>query len=84
MKIKVENAGLKVEFRQKHELTCPDELVCAFDTDPDLRAAFEALTPERQRAYVVHFTGAKQSKTRARRIEKCVPKILEGRGLADR
>ena len=82
--IEVEKAGLTVEFREKHELVYPDELVDAFDANPDLRAAFEALSPGRQRGYVLHFCGAKQPKTRAGRIEKCAPRILEGKGLADR
>ncbi len=82
--IEVEKAGLKVEFRAKHELVYPDELVDALDANPDLRAAFEALTPGRRRAYVLHFSGAKQAKTRAARIEKCVARILANRGLTDR
>jgi uncharacterized protein YdeI (YjbR/CyaY-like superfamily) len=53
------------------------------DSDPDLRAAFEALTPGRQRGYLVHFSSAKQSATREARIEKCLPKILAGKGLLD-
>jgi uncharacterized protein YdeI (YjbR/CyaY-like superfamily) len=82
--IALEDAGLKVEFTQKHELQYPDELTSRLAGDPDLSAAFDALTPGRRRAYVMHFAGAKQSATRAARIEKCVDAILAGRGLNDR
>jgi len=82
--IEVEKAGLKVDFKQKNELVYPEELQNKFDEDPALEAAFETLTPGRQRGYILHFSGAKQSKTRVSRIEKCIPKIFEGKGFHDR
>ncbi|MFT3924288.1 MAG: YdeI/OmpD-associated family protein [Myxococcales bacterium] len=81
--IAVEEAGLKVDFKEKHELELPDELTNRLAGDPDLSAAFDGLTPGRRRAYVLHFTAAKQSATRATRIEKCVERILAGKGLND-
>ena len=66
--IEVEQAGLEVDFKAKRELVFPVELVDAFDENPDLGAAFDALTPGRQRAYVLHFSGAKKPATRATRI----------------
>lgn len=82
--VDVEKAGLKVDFKAKRELELPQELTEVFDRDPKLADAFHALTPGRQRGYVLHFTQAKQSKTRAARIEKCIPNILAGKGLNDR
>lgn len=82
--IDVEKAGLAVDFREKHELTYPEEFQLTLDGHPALKAAFEALTPGRQRGYILHFSGAKQSSTRVSRIEKCIPSILEGKGLNDR
>lgn len=81
--IEVEKAGLEVPLREKRQLVPPDELLDAFDETPDLKAAFDALTPGRQRAYMLHFSGAKRSATRAARIAKCVPRILAGKGLTD-
>lgn len=81
--IEVEKAGRKVELR-KDDLVFPDELVDRFDENPDLRTAFEALTPGRQRGYVLHFSQPKQSRTRVSRIDKCEPRILDGKGLHDR
>ena len=78
-----EEAGLKVDF-PKDDLDYPAELVDRLDADPDFRAAFEALTPGRQRGWVLHFSGAKQSATRTSRIEKAAPKILAGKGMQDR
>ena len=80
----LEKAGLKVEFTEKHELTYPDEFQLALDGNSALKVAFEALTPGRQRGYILHFTSAKQSSTRVSRIEKCIPGILKGNGLNDR
>jgi uncharacterized protein YdeI (YjbR/CyaY-like superfamily) len=80
--IAVERAGLKVHSKKGFE-PIPDELEESFGEVPGLKKAFEALTPGRQRAYILHFSGAKQSKTRRSRIEKCVPKILDGKGLRD-
>lgn len=82
--IAVERQGLKVDFKAKSELELPAELSQIFKKDRKLAKAFEALTPGRQRAYVMHFTGAKQSATRTARIEKCAPMILAGKGLNDR
>lgn len=81
--IEVEKAGLKAEFNQKDELVLPDELIAKFAEMPTLQAAFEALTPGRQRGYVLHFSQAKQAATRISRIEKFIPKILEGKGFFD-
>jgi uncharacterized protein YdeI (YjbR/CyaY-like superfamily) len=81
--IEVEKAGLKVDFRAKHELQFPEELQVKFAALPALQAAFLGLTPGRQRGYLLFFSAAKQSKTRESRIEKCIPQILEGRGMHD-
>lgn len=81
--IDVEKAGLKVDFRND-DLVYPEELTDRLERDPALKAAFEALTPGRQRGYTLHFSQPKQSKTRVSRIEKCVARILEGKGLHDR
>ena len=80
--IGVERAGLKVDVKKNRE-PLPVELEEMFEDVSGLNEAFRALTPGRQRAYVLHFSGAKQSKTRRSRIEKCVPRILDGRGLHD-
>ena len=80
--IEVEKAGLKVKRSTK--LTLPEELQNRFDESPALKEAFDALTPGRRRAYVLYFSGAKQSRTRESRIDKCAPRILEGKGLNDR
>ncbi len=80
--MKAEKAGLKVQVKKSPE-PLPDELGEMFKALPGLKRAFEALTPGRQRAYVLHFSSAKQSATRVSRIEKCVPRILEGKGLMD-
>ncbi|MET0791126.1 MAG: YdeI/OmpD-associated family protein [Polyangiaceae bacterium] len=82
--IAVEKQGLKVDFKAKRELELPSELTQIFKKDRKLAKAFEALTPGRQRAYVLHFAGAKQSETRTARIEKCAPMILAGKGINDR
>ncbi len=82
--IAVETAGLKVDFNAKHDQELPEELTAILKKDPKLAKAFYALTPGRRRAYVLHFTGAKQAKTRTARIEKCIPKILKGQGMNDR
>ena len=80
--IEIEKAGKKVKFKKNPE-PIPDELQAKFDEDPVLQEAFEALTPGRQRGYIIHFSGAKQSSTRQRRIEKYIPKIMEGKGFHD-
>ena len=78
-----EKAGLKVDL-PKDDLDYPEELVDRLDGDPEFRAAFEALTPGRQRGWVLHFSQPKQSKTRISRIEKAAAKILAGKGMHDR
>lgn len=81
--IEVEKAGLKVDFKKNTELIIPEELQNKFDEIPDLKPAFEALTPGRQRAYLYYFSEPKQSKTRVSRVEKYVQQILGGKGLND-
>jgi len=81
--IEVEKAGLKVESNSKTELVFPDELLQKFDSDSTFKTAFEALTPGRQRAYNIYFSGAKQSKSRESRIESYVQRILNGKGFND-
>jgi uncharacterized protein YdeI (YjbR/CyaY-like superfamily) len=81
--IAAENAGLKVSFKKISEFAIPEELQAKFDENTELKTAFRALTPGRQRAYILYFSAAKQSKTRAARVEKCMPKILNGKGLDD-
>jgi uncharacterized protein YdeI (YjbR/CyaY-like superfamily) len=81
--IEVERSGLKVALKKSSELELPAELEEKFRHMPKLKVAFGELTPGRKRAYVLHFAGAKQSATRAARVEKCVPRILEGLGLND-
>ncbi|WP_394548054.1 YdeI/OmpD-associated family protein [Priestia aryabhattai] len=81
--IEVEKAGLKVKVKKPEELIIPEELQHKFDEIPALKPAFTTLTPGRQRAYILHFSAAKQSKTRASRVEKCIPNILNGKGLND-
>jgi len=82
--VAVEEAGLEVEFRAKRELELPAELTQILEKDRKLAKAFHALTPGRQRSYVLHITGAKQSQTRTARVEKCIPKILAGLGFNER
>src|SRR4051812_14256030 len=81
--IEVEKAGLKVKFKKVSEFKIPEEFKTKLDESADLKAAFDALTPGRQRAYLLHFSGAKQSTTRASRVEKCIPRILDGKGIDD-
>ncbi len=81
--IDVERSGEKVDLEATDDVVAPEEFQTVLDADPALRAAFDALTPGRQRAYLLHFNGAKQSKTRAARVEKCIPQILDGLGLND-
>ncbi len=80
--IAVEEAGLSLPERP--ELVLAEELRERLDADPALKAAFESLTPGRQRAYNLYVCGAKQANTRARRVEQHVPRILAGKGLRDR
>lgn len=79
--IETEKAGLQVE--KPSDLEYPEELVHKFAEDSELRAAFDKLTPGRKRGYVLHFSDAKQSKTRVARIEKCRSKILTGKGFLE-
>jgi uncharacterized protein YdeI (YjbR/CyaY-like superfamily) len=81
--IAVEKAGLKVSMKPTAEFAMPEEFQTKLDASPALKTAFEALTPGRQRAYLLHFSAAKQAKTRESRIEKCTPLILSGKGLLD-
>lgn len=80
--IDVEKSGLKVELKKNPE-PVPEEFKKKLDQTPSLKTAFAALTPGRQRAYLLYFSAAKQSKTRQSRIEKCMPRILDGKGLDD-
>lgn len=79
--IAVERAGLDVEWQKS--VLIPQELQRQFDQHPALAAAFNSLTPGRQRAYILYFSAPKQSRTRAARVEKWVPQILAGKGLKD-
>lgn len=81
--IQAEKAGLEVEVEKKKE-PIPKELQEKFEEDPEFKKAFDDLTPGRQRGYILHFSGAKQSKTRKRRIEKYLPKIMDGKGINER
>jgi uncharacterized protein YdeI (YjbR/CyaY-like superfamily) len=81
--IEVEKAGLKVNFKKTSEFTVAEEFQNKLDQSPALKKAFRALTPGRQRAYLLYFSAAKQSKTRESRVGKCMPRILAGKGLDD-
>jgi len=81
--IEVEKAGLKVDFKKTTEYPMPEEFNNKLVENPALKAAFEALTPGRQRAYFLYFSAPKQSKTREARVEKYVQQILDGKGLND-
>jgi len=82
--IEVEESGKKVTFKKLSEYAVPEELQARLDAAPELRAAFEALTPGRRKSYIFHVAGAKQVKTRVARAERCVPMILNGRGFNER
>ena len=81
--IELDKAGLKVELKKTTEYKIPDEFQSAINEMSELKIAFEALTPGRQRGYLLYFSSAKQSKTRNERVEKYIPKILDGKGLED-
>lgn len=81
--IEVEKAGLKVELKKAIDFPIPEELQRRLDEDPALKTAFGALTPGRQRAYILYINKPKQAATRTSRVEKCVPQILIGKGLTD-
>ena len=78
-----EKAGLEVSYKKTSEFAIPEEFRNRLDNSPHLKKAFNALTPGRQRGYILYFSKAKQPATREARIEKCVPQILEGKGLND-
>ena len=81
--IEAEKAGLKVNFKKTTEFKIPEEFQNKLGELPALKTAFYALTPGRQRAYILHFSQPKQSKTRESRVEKCMRQILNGKGLND-
>jgi uncharacterized protein YdeI (YjbR/CyaY-like superfamily) len=81
--IEVEKAGLKVNLKKTTEFSMPEEFQTKLNKTPSLKKAFNALTPGRQRAYLLYFSAPKQSKTRESRIEKSSPQILKGKGLND-
>ena len=81
--IEVEKAGLKVSFKKTTEFIIPEEFQKKIDEIPALKTAFDALTPGRQRAYILYFSAPKQSKTRESRVEKCMQQIFNGKGLDD-
>ena len=81
--IEVEKAGLKVDYKKTSEFKIPEEFQTKLGASPALKTAFRALTPGRQRAYILYFSAAKQSKTRQSRVEKWMPQILKGKGIND-
>lgn len=81
--IEVEKSGLKVDYKRTSEFKMPEEFQRQLNDNPALRTAFEALTPGRQRGYLLYFSAPKQSKTRESRVEKCIPLIFDGMGLND-
>ena len=81
--IEVEKAGLKVNLKKTVEYKIPEEFQKQLDKKPALKKAFKVLTPGRQRGYLMHFSAAKQSKTRESRVEKCMQQMLDGKGLND-
>jgi uncharacterized protein YdeI (YjbR/CyaY-like superfamily) len=81
--IEVEKAGLEVVYKKTTDYKIPEEFQKKLDEIPALKTAFAALTPGRQRGYILYFSAAKQSKTREARVEKCMKQILKGKGLLD-
>jgi uncharacterized protein YdeI (YjbR/CyaY-like superfamily) len=81
--VEVEKSGVKVEMKKTKEFEMPEEFQSKLDENSALKEAFEALTPGRQRAYLLYFSSAKQVKTRESRIEKYIPEILQGKGIND-
>lgn len=81
--VEVEKAGLKVELKKHTEYLIPEEFQQKLNKNPELKTAFDSLTPGRQRAYILHFSQPKQSKTRESRVEKHMEQILNGKGLND-
>ncbi len=82
--IELEKSGAKVAFKPTTEFEMPEEFHARLEALPELKEAFEALTPGRQRGYLLHFSSAKQSKTREARIDKAIPQIIDGLGLDDK
>jgi uncharacterized protein YdeI (YjbR/CyaY-like superfamily) len=81
--IEIEKAGLKIDYKKVEDFSIPEELIQKWTEDPTIKTAFDKLTPGRQKAYLLHFSDSKQSKTRLARIEKNMPRILNGKGLND-
>jgi uncharacterized protein YdeI (YjbR/CyaY-like superfamily) len=81
--IEVERKGLKLKMRETSDLKIPEEFQIMLDEFPELKTAFDGLTPGRQRNYIFHFSAPKLSKTRESRVQKCTPQILKGKGLLD-
>lgn len=81
--VEVEKSGQEISYKKNDEYSVPEELQVKFREQPAFKEAFEALTPGRQRAYLLHFSAAKQAKTREARIEKYYQHILDGKGLND-
>lgn len=81
--ITISKSGLKVELKKTTEYKIPEEFQTVLNDMPELKKAFQALTPGRQRGYLLFFSAPKQSKTRESRIEKYIPKILDGQGIDD-
>jgi uncharacterized protein YdeI (YjbR/CyaY-like superfamily) len=81
--IEAEKAGLEVTYKKTIDFPVPEELKNKLNESPSFKTAFDALTPGRQRGYLLYFSAAKQSKTRTSRVEKCTPQILKGKGLND-
>ena len=82
--IEIENSSRRADSGKDVPLDYPEELVQLFETNPDFEEAFSALTPGRKRGYLIHFSSAKQSKTKVARIEKCMPNIFNGKGWNER
>ncbi len=81
--IELEKSGAKIEPKELSKLEVPEELQTRLDKEPVLKKAFTGLTPGRQKGYLYHIAAAKQSATRASRVDKCIPRILAGKGLND-
>ncbi len=81
--VKVEKAGLEVKYKKTSQFKMSEEFQKELDESPALKTAFHALTPGRQRGYLLYFSAPKQAKTREARVEKCKQQILDGKGLND-
>lgn len=81
--IEIEKSGEKVVKKTTAQFATPEEFQVRLDADAELKTAFEALTPGRQRGYLLHFSSAKQAKTREARVQTAIPRILEGKGIDD-